>query len=236
MVISDKKRFIFLHIFKTAGTSISQLFLPYGRLVDRITYKYLITKKLIAMHSRLFHLENEGQKNITGYHKHATAQELIDVLGRDKFDSYFTFCFVRNPYDHMISLYHYIKSSRGHRMNMEANSMSFEKFVIHYINQKPQTQSEFIYLGDERVVQFIGEFENLERDIQFICDHLGIPFKGLPHENSGFRNRDRMDYFKSHETLKAFNTYFEIDFLNFNYRRVDDLNHPSSVVKISNEL
>ena len=79
MLISSSKNFVFVHIFKTAGTSVSNLFLPYARFIEKVTYKYFITKKLVAIYARVFHLENEGQEFITGYHKHATAEEVLEA-------------------------------------------------------------------------------------------------------------------------------------------------------------
>ncbi len=85
MLISPSKNFVFVHIFKTAGTSVSNLFLPYARFIEKLTYKYFITKKLVAIYARVFHLENEGQGFITGYHKHATAKEIIERMGFENF-------------------------------------------------------------------------------------------------------------------------------------------------------
>jgi len=220
MLISPSKNFVFVHIFKTAGTSVSDLFLPYARFIEKVTYKYFLTKKLVAIYARIFHLENEGQKFITGYHKHATAREIIERMGVENFQSKFSFCFVRNPYDHMVSLYHYIKQSRGHYLHFEANSMSFNAFIRHYLTTSPRRQTDFVYLGNKQIVSFVGKFERLEDDLKKICENIGVRYTNVTHANSSNRSRNFQSYFTSKEVLNLFNAYFCDDFEHFGYKRM----------------
>lgn len=199
---------------------MSDLFLPHARFIEKFTYKYYLSQKLVALYARIFKLENEGQRFITGYHKHATAAEIISKMGLDAFQSYYSFCFVRNPYDHMVSLYHYIRESRGHYLHKTSHELSFDDFIMHYISTKPQTQSDFVYVGGEKRVTFVGKFERLEEDLTAVCAELNIPFSGVSHANSSKRGRNYMSYFKSEEALEAFNSFFVADFTHFNYTLV----------------
>ena len=226
MLISYSKNFVFVHIFKTAGTSVSNLFLPYARLIEKVTYKYFLTKKLVAFYARVFHLENEGQEFITGYHKHATAVEIIDRMGFENFQRKFSFCFVRNPYDHMVSLYHYIKQSRGHYLYVEANNMGFDEFIRYYLTTGPQRQTDFVYLGNKQIVTFVGKFEQLENDLKKICKKIGVTYTNVSHANSSSRDRNFQEYFTSEDVLNLFNAYFSDDFENFGYKKIV-LNEPS---------
>ena len=76
------------------------------------------------------------------------------------------FVLFANPYDHMVSLYHYIKQSRGHYLHFEANSMSFNAFIRHYLTTSPRRQTDFVYLGNKQIVSFVGKFERLEDDLK----------------------------------------------------------------------
>ena len=226
MLISPSKNFVFVHIFKTAGTSVSALFLPHARFIEKVTYKYYITRKLVAIYARIFHLENEGQKFITGYHKHATAKEIIERMGSENFQQKFSFCFVRNPYDHMVSLYHYIKQSRGHYLHLEANNLGFNEFIRHYLTTGPQRQTDFVYLGNKQIVTFVGKFEQLENDLKKICKKIGVSYTSVSHANSSSRGRNFQEYFTSEDVLNLFNTYFRDDFEHFGYKKMV-LNNPS---------
>ena len=46
------------------------------------------------------------KKQFTGFHKHAKAIDIKKKIGK-QYSNFFKFCFVRNPYDHLVSLYFY---------------------------------------------------------------------------------------------------------------------------------
>ena len=76
MIISHSKKFVFVHIFKTAGTSVRDVVLPYARLIDKIAFHFVLTRKAIGFYARITGRTDEGQSFITGIHKHATALDL----------------------------------------------------------------------------------------------------------------------------------------------------------------
>ena len=93
MIISHKKKFIFVHIYKTAGSSVR-------RRLERFDAAY-----------NLFHW---GKSKFTPNPvliaplglKHSDAKTIRKAVGAETYDSYFSFCFVRNPWDWQVSLYH----------------------------------------------------------------------------------------------------------------------------------
>ena len=84
-MILDEQKMIFIHIPKNAGTSIESIF-----LTPEYREKYPISK----------------------IERHATIHEVKEVFP-DKYDSYIKFAVIRNPYDRMISWYHYVKQVAG---------------------------------------------------------------------------------------------------------------------------
>jgi len=94
---------------------------------------------------------------------------------REKYDSMFKFGFVRNPFDRIVSLYHYLK--KGCSID-NLHFKDFNDFIENYYSQfdywswfdKKIQQVEWVEGCD-----FIGKFENLENDVCFICKKLGIP-------------------------------------------------------------
>lgn len=84
MIISHEHKFIFIHIGKTGGTSIEKV------LCEHLNIDFEYTKK--------------NPKN-GNWWKHAWAREMRDLFGSERWEEYFTFAFVRNPYDMLLSLY-----------------------------------------------------------------------------------------------------------------------------------
>ena len=99
-MISDEHRCIFVHIPKNAGASIEKIIWP--KEDDRteenlwLGYKY-------ADH-------NQYQ---TGALQHLFASNIRTAVGGKRFEEYFKFSFVRNPWDKAISQYLYLQKRRG---------------------------------------------------------------------------------------------------------------------------
>ena len=69
MIISHTKKFIFVHIYKTAGTSKSKILLPHARFIEKIS-SYYPSYILIKIINHIFGLNDLGNKWIKGLHKH----------------------------------------------------------------------------------------------------------------------------------------------------------------------
>jgi hypothetical protein len=180
MLISYRKRFLFVHIFKTAGTSITNSLAPYS-------YRPGSTRPA----NWLAFLTTDWKKiHRTPIKKHATALEIQASLDSEIFDSFYKFSFVRNPWDWQVSLYHFILD-RPYNPGYEATKAmgSFRNFAL------SREKSDFTQTGclvDETgnlLVDFVGRFENLEVDFQTICKRVGINAT-LPHINKS----DRLGY------------------------------------------
>ena len=75
MLISKQKKFVFVHVQKTGGTSLRQVL------------------KSHAPDARKWH------------GKHGHASDAIAEIGRAEWERYFSFAFVRNPWDRLVSWY-----------------------------------------------------------------------------------------------------------------------------------
>jgi hypothetical protein len=123
MIVSHRHRFIFLKTSKTAGTSIEialaklcgehdvitpnapaderirrrlghrgfqHCFAPWWEYRPRDLWR-LLTRLDIKMH----------------FYDHMPAREVLPLLGEDVWAEYFKFCFERNPWDRVLSYYHW---------------------------------------------------------------------------------------------------------------------------------
>ena len=79
MPYNDKKKIIFLHIPKTGGTTIERLF-----------------------NINLFHSSRPDERPSL---QHLTCNMLCEKMGKSKYDSYYKFTFIRNPWARILSTY-----------------------------------------------------------------------------------------------------------------------------------
>ncbi len=107
----------------------------------------------------------------------------------------FSFAFVRNPWDRLVSAYEYLKNGgicpldAEDYLNLFSKYENFKEMVLNWeevffdqIHFK--SQSDWICDNDGNIiVDFVGKFENLQQDFDIVCDRMQIPRKKLPHTN-----------------------------------------------------
>ncbi|MDC0535723.1 sulfotransferase family protein [Francisellaceae bacterium] len=217
MIISHKKKFIFVHIYKTAGTSIMRQLLPFARPIEKFSF-YYPSRYGISLINRTLGLHKYGNAWINGVHKHATVIEANEYLGDEIFNEYYKFAFVRNPYDWLVSLYFYIRQDKWHNEFNKVNAMSFEAFVLERIKNNMPRQKDFL-IGQKYgalIVDYVGKIETIDSSYQYICDKLGIKYVKPSNLNQSKRQKSYHQYYNDELTL-AVQEYFNDDFETFNY-------------------
>ena len=189
MIISPSKNFIFIHVYKVAGTSIRSLLQPEAlRARDRAYFKCL---RWAGIQSPLDYRQ---------YKQHTTAAEIRHSLGADRFANFFSFAFVRNPWDWQVSLYHYMLQTPHHHSHDFCKSLgSFTRYIDWRCENEVRLQKNFLFENGDQLVQYIGQIENINNDLNYICMRIGI---ALPSDfELGKRNTSRhhsyRDYYNS---------------------------------------
>jgi len=117
---------------------------------------------------------------------HQTAREMHQRIGENSWNDLFTFSFVRNPWDRMLSIFQY------RRVVGEINQMtSYSEYLQLFFRKPDNPESPYHYHGyyyqavdyliDEFgviMVDFVGRYEDREKDFEFIrekcnCHNLG---------------------------------------------------------------
>lgn len=112
--------------------------------------------------------------------------------GPEKWDGYFKFCFVRNPWDRLLSSY--ISKVRNKQGGCSAYLQSFEqnipfiefvKIVQDYydLDRHLMPMHDLVMGKDFSNMDFIGRFENFEEDFLFVLETTGLVRKDVPHRN-----------------------------------------------------
>lgn len=202
MLISHHYRFIFIHNYKVAGTSVREALAPFRQS------KWERLQRKIGWQTKKY---NDGSQN------HLKALEVKKLLGEATFDAYYTFGFVRNPWDWQVSLYHYALKNKDHKQHQLISNMSgFEEYLHWRIANDINLQKGFFYDSSGIcLVNFIGRFETLATDFEYICQQINIK-ASLPHRN---KSQDEQAYLKQYtrETIDLVAQHYQEDCEIFGY-------------------
>ena len=111
-------------------------------------------------------------------------------------DKYFSFSFVRNPFDRLYSAYMFLKDggiNHHDKLSFETHLSEFKDFEDFVLNgldknlifQVAHLIPQYEYLCDKRgviLVDFLGRFESLEEDVYFLSKRLKKDIR-LAHYN-----------------------------------------------------
>ncbi|MDB2686357.1 sulfotransferase family protein [Mariniblastus sp.] len=206
MILSHDKKFIFVHLYKTGGTSIR-------RCLEKYDAAYKIH------HWAKSKLTAKPVFNSPIAHKHATASTIRETVGADIFDQYFSFCFVRNPWAWQVSLYHYVlKKMRHEQHELFKSFQCFDDYLAWRCDGNVQLQKEYLVDGqDNQIVKFIGRMENFNQDFQEVCKTLQIDSPALPHLNQSVSTSYREFYDSKSETMLAEAFREDIELLDYEF-------------------
>ena len=161
---------MFFHNPKTGGTSIL---------------------KMIGRSHRL----GDSHHHVNILPSHLTISDYLsqtDDFGRKIFDEFFTFSFVRNPWELLVSKWSY-DSKYGENDN--EFKVWLDGVLTHHRNTGYlHKQSEWTHHDGVQAVDFVGRFERIESDISFICDKSSMDASSIIHENSTEHNCYRSYY------------------------------------------
>lgn len=189
MLLSHQKKFLFIHIAKTGGTSVRSALQKY-RWRDPHYAPIWLASKLSSMANHELAIKLP---------RHAKAIAAKEMLPHEFYDSLFKFAFVRNPWDLQVSSYHHIQRERPNLMKPNESFAEFlqrkldpEREWQYHIDTSITPQSNYLVdLNGELIVDFIGHYETLQQDFDHCCKVIGIPRIELPHKRKA---GDRLAY------------------------------------------
>ena len=199
MVVCYAKKCIFIHIPKTAGTSIEQFLKDKGK------------------HS----IDYLGVRNNRSLH-HLTAYELkMEIPGI--FNNCYKFSIVRNPYDRLLSEYYWTpipnvgyKYGRTKKqfLNYVTNVIDNKKYLDNIYNDHFIPQHVFLYNKKKILIDQLFKYEDLEWTVEYLKKKLDIE-NGLPVIN---KTHAKKEGWNERQKERIYNLY-KNDFIIFNYQK-----------------
>ncbi|MCG6901151.1 MAG: sulfotransferase family protein [Rhodobacter sp.] len=192
MIISAGRRYIFVHIPKTGGTALS-LSLEERAMKDDILIGD--TPKAKSRRKRLKAVQTAGR-----LWKHSTLADIDGLVDAGQLDDYLLFTLVRNPWDRMVSYYHWLQTQDfDHHAVRLAQRLPFAGFLAEdHIQRSIKASPYGHYLrdatGTERQALFV-RLEHLLTDLAPLEAHLGFRLGPIPRVNASPRNADYRLYY-----------------------------------------
>ncbi len=198
MILSQGRKYVFVHIPKTGGTALT-LALEARAMKDDILVGD--TPKARARRARI-----KADPATAHLRKHSPLSDLGGVLTPAEMDSFFIFTLVRNPWDRLVSYYHWLRvQSFDHPAVALAKAVDFSTFLNDPTTQAAQSAwPARAYLTDRQGKMRASAFlrlEHLDADIAPLQAHLGFDLLPLPHHNASPRARDWRGYYTDADAI-----------------------------------
>lgn len=206
MILSYSRKFIFIHIHKTGGESITAALrssLPRSDFVISYDWPTWIQNLRTA----------KGQDNLASLRKHSPARAIARTLDPEVWEHSFKFAFVRHPIARTISLYRYAAWKLEERRRLlPRNALyllppvswndplrwrairalvdtgSFSGFIRHPLLERDLSMiAQWHSLTDDagrNLIDYVGRFENLQHDFHIVQDRIGMTRSQLPWRNA----------------------------------------------------
>ncbi len=206
MLLSIDRRFIFIHVPRTAGSSITRALEVHALHVPRTPLRRLLSHLPVPEDPRKAYLRI-----------HDTAAWLRLKLPREVFQGYHKFAVVRNPFDNALSHYLFLKGNPAQARHREVSRLTFAQYLEGKGRRNAMAQANWLTDRAGRLlVDEILRFESLDRDYAALARRLGID-PDLPHINAS-RPAALDGHFGPRETALV-RDLFDRDFDLFGYSR-----------------
>lgn len=248
MLISHKKGFIYFKTKKTAGTTVEiffekecvspEMYIASHQTEQKITDYGIIGlrgelkryKRILPfLQKKIFNREICNQYFKHTWYNHMPASDIKFYIGDEKFNKYFKFCVIRNPFDKIVSWWwwHMFKNrdninyyNRIYHSDFKDIRNSFLEWVKN--TDKLLIDRDVYCINGNSVMDYHIRYENLENDIKQVCKTLEIEFdaKCIKQYKSGIRlpQYTYQEYYDQVAITKIQKMYqWELETFNYNY-------------------
>ncbi len=196
------KEWAFIHIPKTSGTNFQ----------IRMENKEGVTNAYKDFPDREFIVENE-KKDLKYLNQHQPLQWWLDrgTLNKEQY----IFCFVRNPYARIVSMYNHMLTSGNN-----PDVTDFKEYVMMNVMDR-KTPDSFNFNVGWPQYKFIEnnqginvKYYKIENELPLVEKYIGYTFTDTRYNG---RDYDPWHTYYDNETKEKINEKYKEDFIRFNY-------------------
>ena len=207
MIFSSSKKFIFFAVPKTGTHAVREVLRPL--LNDADWEQQMLTGRML---SPVPELANIG-------HGHISYQQLSRAVGQEELTKHFSFGIVRHPIERFMSVCAFLaRTDPSYADDPEEwakRAFGFERFRQRVL-VRPQSEL-LIDDSGELALSFIGRYEQLERDLNVICEELGAPLPTLKRRN--VTPNKKPDIYRDADFVRDLEAFYSADFRLLGYEQ-----------------
>ena len=218
MIISHKYKFIFIKTRKTAGSSIQMYLSELCGEDDIITpidkperkYRPRNYRGLFNPLPRLSEQLGEPRKMLLTagrflalkkFNSHIMARHVKKRIPADVWNSYYKFAVDRNPWDKVLSHYHYVRQ----RYDKYDEGISFNEYLR--VAELPYNYMIYTDSANRLMIDRVIKYEELNEGLSDVFGILGVPFDGV------LRVNEKSHYRKEKKNYREFYNDDQRDFV-----------------------
>jgi hypothetical protein len=187
VIVSHEHGFVFMKTRKTAGTSVE---IALSRVcgdndvITPVTEVDEVLRRAAGGRGPQHFLTPPNLERKA--FNHMPVSMVRTMLGRKQFESYFSFAIERNPWDAVVSLFHW----RNRDAEPGSAVQSFGEYVASEAVETFAAKNQRIYLRGQVAVDRVLRYENLADELAAVWSELDLPGSpDLPHAKAGVRPR-----------------------------------------------
>ncbi len=214
-LLSETRRSVFVHIPKCAGTTVTRALLRLGTRDDAVQNdwqsSHLVPGIPEAIAANILPATREKV-----YDGHARARDFLRVMGPEKWAGFRSFAFTRNPWERLLSTYHFIRRDGKSTISMMMRAMTFVDFIEWHCRTASAPQFDWLHDAQGKLlVNEVIDTEQLNDFLErFVEETYGVRETFAPENPSDARLVSLEEVF-SHvpqDTIDLFTRVYARDF------------------------
>ncbi len=190
LVVSKRHKYIFFHLPKNAGVSVSRMLIDEEKLLQiRRIVSFIFRKTFKTKDNFYFSIK---RKKFIFFRSHIPCYQFQEIIEDKIFYNYTKFAVVRNPWDRMVSRFFYSK-----KISNKFKNFNFEEFVHHDLINNMNMINQYKYCTDKNnnfCLDEIIKFENLNNDFNKLSSKFFNKKDMLNHFNKSDHKQYREYY------------------------------------------